>query len=314
MLSAVLQNKVSFSGSPVYTSSQGSYFSLQETAVHPICIVSPQTTQDVSVAVRALTTSNYTNKCQFAIRSGGHASFAGAANIQGGVTIDLSALNEISLEVQQGSQPQVSTVSVGAGSTWGSVYSYLDPLNLSVTGGRAASVGVGGLLLGGGISYFGPQFGWACDSVANLEVVLFNGSVINVNQTENTDLLWALRGGTNNFGIITRVSLQTFEQGNLWGGFVLHPYSTANKEITALAMFVNSDKYDEYASLITTFAYVAEENTSLVINNMEYTRPVANPPVFEALTSLPTLESTQRITNLSDLATETTMNDANGFR
>lgn len=256
--------------------------------------------------------------CHFAIRSGGHASSAGAANIPEGVTLDLSGLDTISLEeVQKSDQSSAPIVSVGVGATWGSVYSYLEPSNLSVSGARAATVGVGGLLLGGGISYFGPRFGWACDGIVNFEVVLANGSVTNANEHENPDLLWALRGGTNNLGVVTRVDLQTFEQGDLWGGFVVRPYSTAEAQIAALAAFADpaTGSYDEFASLIITFAYLGTENMSVVVNNLEYTRPVeAPPPVYEAFTNLPVLSSTQRNTNLSDLVTETTMNALGGLR
>ncbi|KJZ77352.1 hypothetical protein HIM_03076 [Hirsutella minnesotensis 3608] len=309
-LSLILEGKVSFPGSPAYTASLGSYFSLQAAAVHPLCIVSPQTAQDVSAAVRVLTT-NYPSSpgCQFAIRSGGHASFAGAANIQQGVTLDLTALNGITLG--QGTPP---IVSVGVGATWGAVYSYLDALRLSVNGGRAAGIGVGGLTLGGGISYSGPRFGWTCDTVTNFEVVLANGSIVNANQDEHADLLWALRGGSNNFGIVTRVDLQTFEQDGLWGGYVIHNISTANEQMVALSAFNNPATYDEYASLITTFAYSGARDVSVVVNNMEYTKPVANPPVFHPLSSLTPLSSTQRITNMTDLVAETEANDASGSR
>jgi FAD/FMN-containing dehydrogenase len=309
-LSLLLKGKVYFPDSPAYMASLGSYFSLQETAVHPLCIVSPQTAQDVSAAVSVLTTAYQPSSgCQFAIRSGGHASFAGAANIQGGVTIDLTALDSIVLD--QGVPPAVS---VGVGATWGDVYSHLDTVNLSVAGGRAAGVGVGGLTIGGGISYFGPRFGWTCDTVTSFEVVLANGSIINANNDENVDLLWALRGGTNNFGIITRIDLQTFEQGDLWGGEVLYPISTADEQIIAMAAFNNPATYDEFSSLITTFAYSGAEDISVIVNNMEYTKPVVDPSAFHSLSSLPPLASTQRITNVTDLVTETETDDANGFR
>jgi FAD/FMN-containing dehydrogenase len=234
------------------------------------------------------------------------------------VTLDLSGLDAISLkETQKGDQSSSPIVSVGVGATWGNVYSYLEPFNLSVSGARAATVGVGGLLLGGGISYFGPRFGWACDGIVNIEVVLANGSVINANEKENASLLWGLRGGTNNLGVVTRVDLQTFGQGDLWGGFVVRPYSTADASIAALAAFADPAMggYDEYASLITTFAYLGTENMSVIVNNMEYTRPVEEPPpVYQALTILPALTSTQRNTRLSGLVRETTMNSLGGLR
>lgn len=119
-------------GSSAYIASLESYFSALQSAVQPSCIVYPQTVQDVSAAVAALTKTQKHGNCSFAIRSGGHTSWAGASNIQGGVVIDLSALNAIDLVTDR------STVSVGVGASWDLVYEKLDPLGLSVNGGRAA--------------------------------------------------------------------------------------------------------------------------------------------------------------------------------
>ena len=98
------------------------------------------------------------------MKSGGHASFAGASNIDRGVTIDL--LNLTSLKISSDRKQ----VSVGTGLRWGQVYLELDAVGLSVIGGRNAEIGVGGLTLGGGISYFSGLHGWACDNVNNYEV------------------------------------------------------------------------------------------------------------------------------------------------
>ncbi|KAI1148838.1 hypothetical protein F4825DRAFT_77838 [Nemania diffusa] len=320
-LSSALRSRVFFPGHPTYTASLASYFSLQEATIHPDCIVSAHTTEDVSTVIRILTSTptvtghtpaGTSAGCHFAVRSGGHASFRGAANIEEGVTIDLSNLSNIT--VSHAGVAVTPTLSVGAGSSWGAVYAHLDKMHLSVSGGRAAGVGVGGLTLGGGISYFGPRFGWTCDNVVNFEVVLANGTIVNANEAENPDLLWALRGGTNNFGIVTRVDLTAFPQGDLWGGQAVRPADTAEQQISALAAFNDPMNYDEFASLITTFAYSGTQELQVVVNDMQYTQPVENPPVFQNLTSMAAYSSTQRITNMSDLAIETEANDPNGSR
>lgn len=95
----------------------------------------------------------------------GHNPAAGFANIDHIVTIDMTTLSAIEVNTDN------SIASVGAGATWLSVYQFLDPLNVSVAGGRNGAVGVGGLLLGGGIAHFSPRVGWACDNVANFEVI-----------------------------------------------------------------------------------------------------------------------------------------------
>lgn len=106
--------------------------------MHPACIVRPENAQDVSSAVNALVQLHdrgETSRCRFAVRSGGHTSWAGASNIEGGAVIDLRLLNAIEVSAD------LKTVAVGVGATWGSVYETLDPLGLSVNGGRASTPG-----------------------------------------------------------------------------------------------------------------------------------------------------------------------------
>jgi FAD/FMN-containing dehydrogenase len=117
--------------------------------------------QDVAQAVSVIAAND---GCNFAIKGQGHAPAAGFANIDGGVTIDMTSLNTTVLAHDR------SVIKVGAGASWLQVYQYLDPFNVSVAGGRNGLVGVGGLTLGGGISHFTTRVGWACDNVVNFEV------------------------------------------------------------------------------------------------------------------------------------------------
>ncbi|KAI0893252.1 putative oxidoreductase [Annulohypoxylon nitens] len=302
-LLSALSSKVSFAGSAEYTSSLASYYSLQGPDAAPLCIVSPDTAEDVSAIVEILTitASSLDNSekslCQFAIRSGGHMDFG--SNINKGVTIDLRALNAISLNEDR------SQVSIGVGATWDEVYNYLDLLGLSVNGGRAAGVGVGGLTLGGGISYTSPRYGFTCDSVRNFQIVLANGSIVDFES--DSDLLIALRGGTSNFGIVTRVDIDTFEQRQVWGGMVYHPTSTLAGQIEAFIQLNSQDTYDEYASQILIFAYMAIMGVipvSLIVNEIEYTKAESNPPIFEPIMSLPRYYNSMRLANMSALAFE----------
>ncbi|KAI0100865.1 putative oxidoreductase [Nemania sp. FL0031] len=306
--------KVVFPGSTRYNDSLASYFSAQEMAVHPQCIVMPETADDVSTAVKTITSRGYNSNnsksplCQFAIRSGGHTNFAGAANIADGVTIDLRGLNAIRLS------DDMSTVSVGPGATWDLVYSALDPLHLSVAGGRASGVGVGGLSTGGGISFFSPRYGWTFDTIVNYDVVLANGSMVSANDHENRDLLVALRGGSNNFGIVTNVVLSTFQQGLMWGGVVYKPASTVNTQIEELVRINSVDSYDEYASLNTAFGFSAVTGVGIA-NQFVYTKPVENPPIYHTLLELPSLApGTMRIANMTDMALETGALQQHGAR
>ncbi|TGJ85359.1 hypothetical protein E0Z10_g3428 [Xylaria hypoxylon] len=300
-LSVLLPNITSFPSSSTYESSVTSYYTTQAASLRPACIVSPETAEHVAKAVRLLTHRSLTpaedNKgaCLFAIRSGGHAPKANAANIDKGVTLDLRRLNSIDVSRSR------SGVSVGVGNTWDTVYAKLDALNLSVTGGRTAGVGVGGLSLGGGISYFGTRYGWTSDTITNFEVVLANGSIVNANENSAPDLHWALKGGSNNFGVVTRVDLKAFEQGPIWGGTLLYPETVWGNTAQELAKINSPDTYDEYAAIFISWAYSYSIGT-VIGNTMAYTKPVENPPVFAGLTNLPTLFGTTGISNMTQLA------------
>ena len=123
--------------------------------------------------------------------------------------------------------------SVGPGNRWGDVYPKLDAQGLAIPGGRNAKVGVGGLITGGGVSFFSGRVGFVCNNIINYELVLPFGKVVNVNASSSQDLFKALKGGSNNFGIVTRFDIQTFESGTFWGGTVLYPISTMPQQIAA---------------------------------------------------------------------------------
>ena len=80
------------------------------------------------------------------MKSGGHAAFAGGSSIENGILINLAKMNEVTLSADR------KTTRVGPGNNWGDVYETLDPLGVSVVGGRESGVGVGGLTLGGEFS------------------------------------------------------------------------------------------------------------------------------------------------------------------
>ncbi|KAI0122006.1 putative oxidoreductase [Daldinia grandis] len=312
-LVALLGEKVAFPGNQRYSSSISSYHSQQQSRLEPLCVVIPITSQDVSVVVNSLSVTAESledyeqNSCRFAIRSGGYAGVAGAANIAGGVTIDLRSLNTIEVSEDK------SIASVGAGALWGDVYSMLDPLGISVAGSRIAQVGVGGFTLGGGISYFSPRYGWTCDTVSNYEVVLANGSIVNANADENPGLLFALRGGLNNFGVVTRIDFQTFEQGPIWAGGILSSSDTIDEQLQAFIDLNSAEHYDEYASLTTNIGYAGGRQT-FILSNVEYTKAEENPPVFEQLMKVNTRDEKVRIASMAEMAAEQGSYSKNGRR
>lgn len=156
----------------------------------------------------------------------------------------------------------------------------------------------------GGVSYFSPRKGFVCDNVVEYEIVLANGQLTNVTSSSHPDLFVALRGGSNNFGIVTRFTIRTFVQGKLWGGSLYYNISTAPQQLEALYRFNNATAYDEFASLIQSFGYNGATGIAIV-NGIVYTKPVSNPPTFQPLTAIqPQLFSTLRLSNLTDFTIE----------
>jgi FAD/FMN-containing dehydrogenase len=140
-----LKSKVSYPASAGYARSLATYFSDQEAELTPDCIVLPTRPEDVATAVKILSAANLVNgnSCPFAVKSGGHTPFAGSANIDSGITIDLAGLNEITVSADK------TITTLGAGQRWGAVYEQLAPRGLMVVGGKSAPVGIGGITTGG---------------------------------------------------------------------------------------------------------------------------------------------------------------------
>lgn len=207
------------------------YWASQIQAIQAACYVQPATTGEVATVIA--TATKY--QCPFAIRGHGHSDIAGASNLANGIVLNLASFNTTVLS------PDGTFATVGGGSQWGDVYTTLDPLNHTVIGGRETTVGVGGLTLGGGISYFSGLYGFTCDNVLSYETVLANGTVANISQSNAPDLYRALRGGGNNFGVVTRFNLDAYEYNLMQGG--LHTWVDSNATQTnQIAAFVNFAK------------------------------------------------------------------------
>lgn len=155
----------------------------------PVAVVRPRTAQEVGEALRLAATEGIA----VGVRSGGHGS--AHFDIEGGLVIELSNFTAIEVEG--------TTVRVGGGATWGEVAVELGRHGLALTSGDTASVGVGGLTLGGGIGWLVREYGLAFDSLIAAEVVLPSGEAVSASADEHSDLFWALRGGGGNFGVVT---------------------------------------------------------------------------------------------------------------
>ncbi|KAJ9604773.1 hypothetical protein H2200_010888 [Cladophialophora chaetospira] len=216
---------VSFPGDRSYQSQQDLYWAANQADLTPTCRFAPTSSDEVSQFIIHLI--DFDERIHFSIVSGGHATAFGASNLNGGITLDLSSLGSVTLADDR------SYVEIGTGARWADVYELLDPLGLSIAGGRAGSVGVGGYLLGGGISLFSSLLGWGADSLEalevrtpfgaslsadvadthlalNVQVVLPNGTTVTTSYSKHPDLFICLKGGANNFGVATSFRMKTF--------------------------------------------------------------------------------------------------------
>jgi hypothetical protein len=186
------------------------------------------------------------------------------------------------------------------------VYSKLDAIGVGTSGGRVATVGVGGLVTGGGISFFSREHGLVCDNVQTFQVVLANGTIVEATETENSDLYQALKGGSGNFGIVTRIDMAAFPSGKMWGGTLFHVDSDSTRA-QLFAYFENftSSATDVHAAWIHSHTFVnllGIIKIWAVTSNVEYTLPVNNPPVFQPiLSSTLTTSANTSVTSLTDL-------------
>src|SRR3954462_2587791 len=174
----------------------------------PAVIAQCATAGDVRDALELARTSGY----DVAVRAGGH-SVSGLSTNDGGIVIDVRPMKQISVD------PAARTARVGAGVTWGELDRAAQEHGLATTGGRVSTTGIAGFTLGGGSGWLERSFGLACDNLVGAELVTADGEQIPASETENADLLWALRGGGGNFGVVTSLELRLHEVGPvLYGG------------------------------------------------------------------------------------------------
>ncbi|KAH9990418.1 FAD-binding domain-containing protein [Russula vinacea] len=247
------------------------------------CSVEPGSSEDVGEILRILGST----RTPFAVKGGGHATNPGFSSTTG-VQISMSRFNEIKLGLTSG------TVEVGAGLTWDQVYETLEPTGVNVVGGRVSGIGVAGFTLGGGYSYLSSQYGLTVDNVAGYELVLPNGTVTIVT-SDDDDLWFGLRGGLNNFGIVTNFIFQSHLQGEIWAGFVYYTENQLDAIKEALVNF--QQKNDTRAAVLMSLTYSLDQFFITMIYFYDAPTPSG---VFEEFLAIPAAEGNVSTRTLSD--------------
>jgi FAD/FMN-containing dehydrogenase len=174
----------------------------------PATILRPAGTADVIRAIGLARLSGL----PLAIRGGGH-SVAGFSMCEGGVVIDMRGLKGIRVD------PHKKTARAQAGVNWGEFDRETQAFGLATTGGRVTTTGVPGFTLGSGSGWLERKHGFAADNLISADLVTADGEVVTATESENAELLWGLRGGGGNFGVVTEMEFRLHEVGPVvYGG------------------------------------------------------------------------------------------------
>ncbi|KAF1913849.1 hypothetical protein BDU57DRAFT_324528 [Ampelomyces quisqualis] len=275
-----------------YFQEQQNYWSTGCSALKPSCILYPKTATEVASIVHILNDNNET----FAVKSGGHNPNEGFASIKGGPLISTKELNEVTFDAAS------MTVRVGPGNDWQDVHKALEGTNATVVGGRIGEVGVGGYVVGGGLSFLSTQYGWAANNIVSFEVVLANATIVTASNTSHPELFEALKGGGNNYGIISSYTLVAHPMGDVWGGNL---FFTADKtpQLLAAVRDFTDDYPDEKAAIIMTAELTVLGAVDIWIMFLFYDGPEPPAGVFDVFTDVGPLTNDCKTRSYYDLLT-----------
>jgi len=166
-----------------------------------------------------------------AVRSGGH-NIAGASLCDGGLVIDLSPMNRVTVD------PASRTARAEGGALLADLDAATQAHGLATTTGVNSDTGLIGLTLGGGIGRLGRKHGLSCDNMLSAEIVTADGQVLNASEHENADLFWGLRGGGGNFGIVTAITYRLHPLGpTVLAGSLVYEWKSVRDALRLYAEF-----------------------------------------------------------------------------
>jgi FAD/FMN-containing dehydrogenase len=181
-----------------------------------------------------------------AVRSGGH-SLAGLSSCDDGIMLDLSLMRDVVVDAG------ARTARVQAGATWADFDSATQAHGLASTGGLISHTGVAGLTLGGGIGWLMRAYGLAADNLTAAELVTAEGAVVRASSAEQPELLWGLRGGGGNFGVVTSFEFHLHPVGPVVGGLMGFPLDRGHEVLRRYSTWAAevSDEFTTIAAIIT---------------------------------------------------------------
>jgi FAD/FMN-containing dehydrogenase len=227
-------------GDPDYDTARAVWNGLID--ARPALIARCHTLEDIVTAVRLTRSTGMV----LAVRGGGH-SVAGLSTCDGGVVIDLSPMRDVVVDVEG------RTATVQAGATWADLDAATGGHGLATTGGLISTTGVAGLTLGGGIGWLQRKYGLSCDNLVGADLVTADGDFVTVSEQAHPDLLWGLRGGGGNFGIVSRFTFTVHPVSTVLGGLLLFPLERGKEVLTAFRGWASSapDEASMLAAIVT---------------------------------------------------------------
>ncbi|MGV0747435.1 FAD-binding oxidoreductase [Mycolicibacter minnesotensis] len=217
----------------------------------PRVVLQCRSQDDIVAAVRYAVESG----AQIAVRSGGH-SVAGHSATDGGIVIDLTQMRGVRVDAQ------ARIAYVDAGATWGDVDPVTSKHGLACPGGVVSTTGVGGFSLGGGIGWLSRAHGMTCDNLIGATLVTASGEVLTVSETENADVLWGLRGGGGNFGVVAQFVLRLHPINGVVAG--VQSYPDADAEAALRHFRAQMDNAPDHLASILDFSSDFTTGQSLV--------------------------------------------------
>jgi FAD/FMN-containing dehydrogenase len=186
------------------------------------------------------------NGLQVAVRCGGH-SASGVSTCDDGVLIDLAPMKRIEVD------PEARIARAGGGVLWGEFDAATQEHGLHTPGGRVTTTGLGGFTTGGGYGWTSSVHGLASDNLVSAQVVTADGDVVTASENENADLFWGIRGGSGNFGIVTRFDFRLHPIGpEVLGGQLMWPLERAPAVLRGLRDYLEQAP-DELAVAFLVF-------------------------------------------------------------
>jgi FAD/FMN-containing dehydrogenase len=208
--------------------------------------------------------------------------------------VALSAFQTITLSADHNS------VDAGPALNWHQLYSFLEPYGRIVIGGRLKTIGIAGLTIGGGMSYFAAKYGFGMDNVLAYEIVTANGGVVTATATTNSDLFWAMKGGGSNFGIVTKFTFATYKMPNVSTAIQLFTEDAIPAYISAVTNLANyQDQVDTGAGGIFTITSTPSTDTLNALFLGVQAGSTIKPPVFSNFTTIPSAFSSYNVTTLA---------------